>query len=77
LGLDETRRRYHDIITTATPIEGGDNILYYRELNYIGLSNLGRGAIAPRVKPSRPTFYPFITRQSIAIILYLRLQGTI
>jgi hypothetical protein len=71
LGLDETRRRYHDIITTTTPIEGGDDMLYHRELNYIGLPDLGRGAIALRVKLSRPTFYPFITRQSIVIILYL------
>jgi hypothetical protein len=77
LGSDETQRRYHDIITTTTPIEGGDNMLYYRELNYIGLPNLGQGTIAPRVKPSRSTFYPFITRQSIAIILHLRLQRTI
>jgi hypothetical protein len=48
-------------------------MLYHRELNHIGLPNLGRGAIAPRVEPSRPTFYSFITRQSIAMILYLRL----
>jgi hypothetical protein len=77
LGSDETRRRYYDIITTTTLIEGGDDILYHRELNYIGLPDLGRGAIAPRVKPSRPIFYPFVTRQSIAIILHLCLQGTI
>jgi hypothetical protein len=77
LGSDETRRRYHDIITTTTPIEGGDDILYHRELNHIGLPNLGRGAIVPRVKLSRPIFYSFITRQSIVIILHLRLQGII
>jgi hypothetical protein len=61
----------------TTPIERGDNILYYHELNYIGLPNLGQGAIAPRVKLSQSIFYPFITRQSIAIILHLCLQGTI
>jgi hypothetical protein len=44
----------------TTPIEGGDDKLYHREMNYISLPNLGRGAIAPRVKLSRPTFYPFI-----------------
>jgi hypothetical protein len=77
LGLDETRQRYYNIITMTTPIKGGDNMLYHRELNYISLPNLGRGAIALRVKLSRPTFYPFITRQSIVIILHLRLQGTI
>jgi hypothetical protein len=41
LGSDKTRRRYHDIITMTTPIEEGDDILYYRELNYLGLPNLG------------------------------------
>jgi hypothetical protein len=71
LGLDETRRRYHDIITTTTPIEGEGDILYHCELNHIGLPNLGRGVIALRVEPSQPTFYSFITRQSIVIILHL------
>jgi hypothetical protein len=52
-------------------------MLYHRELNHISLPNLGRGAIAPRVKLSRPTFYPFVTKQSIAMILHLCLQGTI
>jgi hypothetical protein len=46
-------------------------MLYHRELNYIGLLNLGQGAVVPRVKLSRPIFYPFITRQSIVIILHL------
>jgi hypothetical protein len=71
LGLDETRRRYYNIITTTTLIEGGDNILYYCKLNHIGLPNLGQGIIALWVKLSRPIFYPFITRQSIVIILHL------
>jgi hypothetical protein len=55
----------------TTLIKEGDNILYYYELNYISLSNLGQGTIALRVKLSRPIFYSFITRQSIIIILYL------
>jgi hypothetical protein len=55
----------------TTLIKEGDNILYYYELNYISLFNLGQGTIAPRVKLSRPIFYSFITRQSIIIILYL------
>jgi hypothetical protein len=71
LGSDETRQRYYDIITMTTPIEGGDDILYHCELNYIGLPDLGRGAIVLRVEPSRPTFYSFVTRQSIVIILHL------
>jgi hypothetical protein len=55
----------------TTPIEEGDDMLYYRELNHIGLLNLGQSIIALRVKPSRPTFYPFVTKQSIVIILHL------
>jgi hypothetical protein len=57
----------------TTPIEEGDDMLYYRELNYIGLPNLGRGAVALRVELSRLTFYSFVTRQIIVIILHLYL----
>jgi hypothetical protein len=48
-------------------------MLYYYELNYISLPNLGQGAIALQVKLSQPTFYLFIIRQSIVIILHLYL----
>ena len=46
-----------DIFVTTTPIEGGDDMLHHRELNYIDLPDLGRGAASPRADLLRPTFY--------------------
>jgi len=57
LGSDETRRRNHDIFTTTTPIEEGDDMLYHRELNHITLPDLRRGAASPRADLLRLTFY--------------------
>jgi len=41
----------------TTFIKGGDDILYYYELNYINLFNLKQSIILPRTDLLRLTFY--------------------